>query len=437
MMEIFKSIRVYILVLVIPGLAMAQDTLSIDDAIAIALENNYDVRIAKNLSDIETVNNTLGIAGFLPTINLNGTRDFELNDTRQEFFTGEVRSGSNVRNNFAFANAALEWTFFAGMRIQTTKKQLDAFQEIGEVAALVQMENTVTQVISAYYDLLQKQKQMESIRDLIAISVERKYLADQRLNIGTGSGLMYFQSAVDLNTDSASLLRQEFLVLEAKVILNELLARDPHTAFEIDENIAFDENLNYPDLEQKLRAQNRDLMLARRNLDVAEMDLKLSQSTMYPELGVLSTYSYQRSESEIGFLQSNQTNGLAYGLTARWTIFDGLNNRTRNEIARVNIEQNLNERDQVELRVRSELFKMYAAYEMVKQLFDLEKKNVEVARQTLDIATEQMRLGIITALDLRLAQVNLIDAEFRLIQTGYELKLSETELIRLSGELIN
>jgi outer membrane protein TolC len=437
MMEIYKRISGFALVLVVSTTALAQDVLSIDEAIDLALKNNFDIRIAKNQADMERVNNTIGIAGFLPTINLNGTRDFELNDTRQEFFTGEVRSGSNVRNNSAFANAALEWTFFSGMRILTTKKQLDAFEEIGETAALVQMENTVTQVIAAYYDLLQKQKQMESIRDLIVISIERKYLADQRLNIGTGSGLMYFQSAVDLNTDSASLLRQEFLVVEAKVILNELLARDPNTEFEIDDEIILKENLNYPDLEQKLRTQNRELILARRNLDVAEMDLKLSQSTMFPEFGVLSTYSYQRSESEIGFLQSNQTNGLAYGLTARWTIFDGLNNRTRNEIARVNIEQNLNEMDQVELRVRSELFKMYTAYEMVKQLFELEQKNVEVARQTLEIATEQMRLGIITALDLRLSQVNLIQAEFRLIQTGYELKLSETELIRLSGDLIN
>jgi outer membrane protein TolC len=437
MMEIYKRISGFALVLVVSTTALAQDVLSIDEAIDLALKNNFDIRIAKNQADMERVNNTIGIAGFLPTINLNGTRDFELNDTRQEFFTGEVRSGSNVRNNSAFANAALEWTFFSGMRILTTKKQLDAFEEIGETAALVQMENTVTQVIAAYYDLLQKQKQMESIRDLIVISIERKYLADQRLNIGTGSGLMYFQSAVDLNTDSASLLRQEFLVVEAKVILNELLARDPNTEFEIDDEIILKENLNYPDLEQKLRTQNRELILARRNLDVAEMDLKLSQSTMFPEFGVLSTYSYQRSESEIGFLQSNQTNGLAYGLTARWTIFDGLNNRTRNEIARVNIEQNLNEMDQVELRVRSELFKMYTAYEMVKQLFELEQKNVEVARQTLEIATEQMRLGIITALDLRLSQVNLIQAEFRLIQTGYELKLSETELIRLSCDLIN
>ncbi|MCA1763393.1 MAG: TolC family protein, partial [Flavobacteriales bacterium] len=169
---------------------------------------------------------------------------------------------------------------------------------------------------------------------------------------------------------------------------------------------------------------------------VAELDLKLSKAQMYPEIGFVSSYNYARSESEIGFLQSNLTTGLTYGLTARINIFDGMNNRTRNQMAQITIEQNKHALDQTALQLENDLYNAFAAYEMARKLNTLERENVKVAQQTLDIAKEQMRLGSITAIELRQAQVNLVDAEFRQIQTAYELKLAETELIRLSGELI-
>ena len=435
-MEMFKKWILIIPVLLHAVPLLAQERLTVDDAIAIALENNFDVRIAKKQAELSATNNTLGMAGYLPTLAVDARRNFEINETRQEFFTGEVREGSNVKNNFLNGAAVLDWTLFSGFAVQTTRDQLKAFEEIGDVAALVQMESTATAVITAYYDVYQKQKQLEAIENSIDISSERKYLADQRVSIGTGSGLTFYQASVDLNTDSANLVRQEFLVMESKAILNQLLARAPNTAFDVVENFELQEDLVFGELLDKVKAQNRDLMLARRGLDVAELDLKLSKAEMYPEIGFVSSYNYARSESEIGFLQSNLTTGLTYGLTARINIFDGMNNRTRNQMAQITIEQNKYNVDQTALQLENDLFKAFAAYEMARKLSKLERDNVKVAKQTLDIAKEQMRLGSITAIELRQAQVNLVNAEFRQIQTDYELKLAETELIRLSGDLI-
>lgn len=436
MIERFK----FLILLLLLGLGsltgQTQEAMSVDEAIAIALENNFAVRIAKKEAELSATNNTLGMAGYLPTLDANVQRNFEINETRQEFFTGEVREGSNVKNNFLNGAAVLNWTLFSGFAVQTTRDQLQAFEEIGDVAALMQMETTAAAVVTAYFDVYQKQKQLEAIENSIDISTERKYLAEQRVEIGTGSGLASFQASVDLNTDSANLLRQEFLVTESKAILNQLLARSPDTEFEVVEDFGFREDLAFADLMEKVKAQNRELTLARRDLDVAEMDLKLSRAEMYPEIGFVSSYNYARSESEIGFLQSNLTTGLTYGLTARINIFDGFNNRTRNQMAKIAIEQNKTALDETSLQLENDLYSAFAAYEMVKKLFKLEQNNVEVAQQTLDIATEQMRLGSITAIELRQAQVNLVEAEFRQIQTAYELKTAETELIRLSGELI-
>ncbi len=434
-MKIFREFS-FLMLICMSGVSHAQDSLDVNGAIAIALEQNYDIRIARNDAEIARIGNNWGNAGFLPSLTANFNRDEEIIDTRQQFFTGEVREGENVKNNFLNGNVVLDWTIFGGMAALTTRDQLMAFEDIGRVGAQVQVENAVSQVIAAYYDLVQKQKQKKAIENAIEISLERKILAEERLRIGSGSGQEVLLASVDINADSAALIRLEYEIVDGKAVLNQLMGREPDTEFEVVTRIEIREDLIFADLSQKVMAQNRELTLARTDVQLAELGLKTSRSTMFPTLGVIADYRYQRSESEIGFLQSNQTSGLTYGVVARWTIFDGLQNRTANQIAKITIENSQQSLEQAELRLRSELYRYYTAYVTVSRLYGLEQKNVEVARENLDISTEMMRIGTITALQLREAQRSLIDAEFRLIQTSYELKISETELLRLSGDLL-
>ena len=434
-MNIFKPVT-FLVLLGTCGHSQAQDSLDVNGAIAIALKQNYDIRIARNDAEIASIGNTWGNAGFLPSLTANFTREDELINTRQQFFNGEVRAGDNVNNNFLDGNVVLDWTIFGGLAAVTNRDQLMAFEEIGRVGAQVQVENVVSQVITAYYDLVQKQKQKTAIENAIEISLERKTLAEERLRIGSGSGQEVLLASVDINADSAALIRLAYEIVDGKAVLNQLMGREPDTEFQVSTRIETMDDLIFADLSQKVMAQNRELTLARTDVQLSALGLKTSRSTMFPTLGVVADYRYQRSESEIGFLQSNQTSGLAYGVVARWTIFDGLQNRTVNQIAKITIENSQQSLEQTELRLRSELYRFYTAYVTVSRLYGLEQKNVEVAQQNLDISTEMMRIGTITALELREAQRNLINAEFRLIQTSYELKISETELLRLSGDLL-
>ena len=72
-----------LLLIAIP--VQGQDTLSVSDAVQIALENNFSIRIAKNNAEIANNNNTIGNAGFLPNVNANGsfTRRVQNNVTNQ------------------------------------------------------------------------------------------------------------------------------------------------------------------------------------------------------------------------------------------------------------------------------------------------------------------------------------------------------------------
>ena len=50
--------------------------LTIDDAISIALKNNFDIRVAKNDVAITKANNKPGNAGMLPTVGVSGSGSY-------------------------------------------------------------------------------------------------------------------------------------------------------------------------------------------------------------------------------------------------------------------------------------------------------------------------------------------------------------------------
>jgi outer membrane protein TolC len=68
---------------------------------------------------------------------------------------------------------------------------------------------------------------------------------------------------------------------------------------------------------------------------------------------------------------------------------------------------------------------------------ELEDSNVRNARQNTKVAFEKYRLGELNDLDFRQIQLKQVAAENQLVQAQYQLKLIETELLRISGRLVN
>ncbi len=434
MMKIKSSF--FMLVFMLGLKVQAQDTLTVQQAIALALQNNYSIIIASNEALIAEKNNTLGNAGFLPNVSANFSQTNNVNNTKQQFFSGDTREGKGVNSNSLNANIQMNWTVFDGMSMFVNRQKLGEFEAIGELNSRIQIEKTVSQVIVAYYDIVQRQKQIAAIRNAIEISAERKKISEERLSIGSGSGLELLQAQVDINADSSALLRQEYALANSKIVLNELLARIPETSFLVSGKIELQQGLVYDELLQKVTAQNPEIAIAKRNATIAALNQKQTRSNYLPGVSLNSGYTFSRSTSEIGILQYSQNSGINYGLTARWTIFNGLENKRLTQVAKINSSNLENQRLQTELRIKSDLYQIYTAYLSYSNLQRIEKENLGVANQNLFIATEKMRIGTISAIELREAQRNLVDAEFRLVMTEYEAKLAETELLRLSGQLV-
>jgi outer membrane protein TolC len=87
-------------------------------------------------------------------------------------------------------------------------------------------------------------------------------------------------------------------------------------------------------------------------------------------------------------------------------------------------------------KVQSAVAQAWNNYQGSLQLLSFEKQNIQVAEENYSIAEEQYKVGVITSIELRNAQINLINSKTRLLSVQNEAKMSETELLRLSGELL-
>ena len=154
-----------------------QISLTLEDAVKTAIENNFNIRIAQNNAVIQGVNNTRGNAGMLPDVALNFGQTFNINNTKQELANGEIRQGNGAQSRNLNANVQANWTVFDGMRMFVTKDRLEQIENFGKINLQLQIENTISDVMSTYYAIEHQMRRIETIHQAIGISRDRLALA--------------------------------------------------------------------------------------------------------------------------------------------------------------------------------------------------------------------------------------------------------------------
>jgi outer membrane protein, adhesin transport system len=418
--------------------SVAGQPVHLHDCIAIGLERNFSVLLARNYEEIAANNFSRGNAGFLPGIEMRAQQSGTLYDTEQTFVDGGSQRSSGDFSTSSNAGINMALTLFDGFRIQTTYNKLEAQREIGMLNTRLEIENLVARIASEYYNLIQQQRQLENLRYSVELSKERVRIDEERYLIGSGSKLQLLQAEVFLNADSSRLGRQYEEVRASRIRLNELMAMDDLNAQLIphDTVIVVDPGLAYEQLLNSAMENNTVLHISSRNSQLAEFDKKIVASHAYPYLALHSGYGYTYSTFQSGNLDAQSRYGLNYGLTLTFNIFDGHNQRRRESNAAIEVDNRRLVYESTEKNILAELLTIYNAYQNNLRLLELEIQNLEVARETLDIAMERYRLGALSGIELREVQKNLLEAEERLLSIQYRTKMAEISLRQIAGKIM-
>ena len=415
---------------------VAQDTLTLSQAIKIGLEKNFSIQLARNSYSIAKNNNTLGNAGMLPWVEANGGWRLSSDETEQTFKSVGTTTDKRDVNNLN-GNVQLRWTLFDGFSMFVSKEMLGNLQAMGEQSLQMAIENAVASIVVAYYDVTVQQQLVESIASITKLSHERLFVAKERLAIGDGSSLQVSQAEVDLLSDSTNLLKQRNAVVEAKLYLNQLLGRSPLTPFEVTGTIEAGTLLSTQDMLSQIMQNNRSLAIERLQLSNSQLTIKDIQSGRYPQLSLTSGYNFNKSSYSPGDLESTKSFGPSIGLTASVTLFNGFNVSRSIANARIAAESEAISLEQTEMQLQSQSLSYINSFNLAKMLMQTEQTAVNLAQKNLDIAMEKYKLGSISDIELRDMQNRLIGAQVRYIQAQLQLVNAEVMLQTLSGTIIN
>jgi outer membrane protein len=417
----------------------AQTILTVEEAVANALQKNYDIILSRNDSTIAAIDYSYRNAVFLPRVNATAGTLWNNNSQKQTLADGTKRDQSGLKSNNINSQVALSWTLFDGLKMFVLRDKAEQLLQFGELEVKDQIVNTVAAVINNYYNIVRQKQQLRSIEEQMSIDSERVRLAQYRLDVGVGIKPDLLQSKIDLNAQKAAQLQQQALIEQLKEQLNQAMAVPQFTMYDVVDTITINTHISLGEV-MNAAEKNPSMLMAKKNIDIANLTLKQTRGDFYPTISFNSAYNFSRTTNQVVINNFstlfNQVRGLNYGLTANIPILNNLNTRRLVKQAKWNIGyQNIVYENQKSLTDLS-VINAFQNYEQQKKALALEEENILLARENLDIVFETYKLGAATLLQLKLAQNSLADAENRLIEARYNAKVSETELMRLSGTLL-
>lgn len=430
-----KFSKYIILFLVSSSSLKAQELLTLDKAINFSLEQNYGIQIAKMQQQAADIQVFKGNAGMMPRVDWNANVGTALNSVNQKLSNGSEinRFGQSLSPT---SNVALSWTLYDGKRMYATLDRLKNQSQLSQVQTKMMVENTVLAVMRAYYEIMRQKQTVKFLETGIKYYEERLKITEERWQVGKGSKLDYLQSKTDLTTQQTEMVRAKNALKNAKIVLNDAMNRTSDADFEVQDATETMFEPTPDELRNKARTNNVNLQLLRKSTDISVISEKEVESQKLPRITLNSSLGYNLSKTNAGLFLYNQTVGLNTGVSATWNIFNG--EITRRQIQTAKINTNILQKQQLDLvqQLDFELIRAYNQYQADKELLVLEEENTKIVEENLQISLEKFKLGGSTILELNDAQRRFDTSLNRLVNARFNVKISELEMMRLSGELV-
>lgn len=433
-----KTFLPFILLLTLSS--SAQKLLTLEEAIATALQNNYAIQLSKNDSAVAALDYSYRNAAFIPRINATLGGNYNNNNQRQRFVDGTERKLNDITSNSYNAGVQLNWIVFDGLKMFVTRNKLEEFIKLGSLGIKQQVVNTIAEVINNYYAIVRQKQQLKALDEQIQLSTERVKLSQYKLDIGVGAKPDVLQSKVDLNAQKAAYLSQETLMVQIREQLNQLMNIEAESNYVVTDSILINMNVSYGEIQQNLEKNNPSLLITQKNIDIAKLELKERKAERFPVVSLNSGYSFNRvnNTATVNPFQPlfSRNFGRNIGFTVAVPILNNLNTKRLINQANMNIQYQQTFYQNQKSLLSLSVINAYKDYEFQKRILALEEENIGLAKENVAIVFQVYKLNSTTLIQLKEAQQSLQDAQTRLINARYNTKLAETELLRLKGEII-
>jgi outer membrane protein TolC len=402
----------------------------------LALAKNFNIKIAENTIRVAEGNANRDNFGYKPTINLNAGGNYNLDNSKATF-----QDGREVSLNFAASNSLnsavnLNYVLFDGYNRQFSLARGQQNVVASQINARFALESVLFQVFNAYYETARLESDFLNLVDILSISKERLERAKVNFEYGKNTSLDVSNAEVDVNTDSIAVLNQKQLLANAKHNLNFVVNNNILADFRVDTNVIFARNLSKEMLLSDLMNENTQVLLAKSDIKLSEIDEKLTMTSKLPTVSLNGDYGFNlNNNNPASFLSRATSNGLTTNLSVSWNVFDGGRRNIQEQnakIIRLNRELNFDLIYQQSIR---DFENAWTTYQNRLDIWNALTQNVVTSRLNFQRSEEKYRLGQITSLDFRQAQSNLINALTARNRAKFDAKLSEIQVFNIAGKI--
>lgn len=416
----------------------AQEVLTKQEAVQFTLENNFGIKIAKNDLEIAENNKSVLNSGFLPTLNGTAGASYDKNNQEATFQDGNVSAIEGAETTRYNAALNLNYILFDGLGRWYDYKRLKEQYNLSELQARETIETTILQLFTVYFEAARISENIEVLEETYSNTKDRLQRATYSFEYGQINKLDVLNAEVDLVNDSINLMNERQLLLNTERDLNIVLNRELEQFFVVDTTVNFIPALQIEDFLLEGEENNVRMLQAKSNMTINDFTLKSAKSVFLPTIGLTGSYGWNEGNFPVtNFLASNTSTGVSAGVNLTWNLFDGGGGITQIKNARLLLDSQDILQNQIEMEVKRDIANAYGDYTNRLKIFGLQEQNVLTATDNYNRSNERYKLGQITSVELRQAQINLLNAKTSKNLAKYNAKLAELQLLQLTGQLLN
>jgi len=425
-------ILLLILNILISGKINAQQSITLQDAISIGLENNYGIRIEKSNVEIAQKQNNWQYAGAYPSINFGMGFNNSFNERNNAFNETSVVQPS-LRVN---------WTLFNGFAVRINKSRFGLLESLSEGNSVMVIENTIQAIILGYYKIVLEKERLSVMKEVMDLSKDRYDYIQNRKDLGAGTTYELLQAKNAWLTDKSNFLNQQMIYRSAMRELGYLLGQKNVNEYTPADTLApVLNNYTLSDLKNKMESNNTTLKNQYLNLALLEKNIDYEKSGRFPALTFSggSNYNYypEKMNDSYDNLQAlNKTFSFYANFALSFNIYNG--NRVHTNIKIAEIEKEIGDirLEDMKHQLNNRLLNMYDLFEVRKELAVVAHENLETAKLNLEISTDKYKNGVINSFNFRDIQRSYLTTALYELSALYQLIASHTDLVRLTGGII-
>ncbi|AUC61648.1 OMF family outer membrane secretin [Cyanobacterium sp. HL-69] len=404
-------------------------SITLEQAIDIALENNRDLQRAK--LELQRSNESLRAAQARKRVFVDGTANVTEDGNQSQGFLG------NTNTFGAGAGVEVGYRISTGGRITATINRAQEEIRVSELEVDKISQDTVFTVSTSYYQLQNSDAQVNIAQ--AAVEDFTQTLRDAQLleRAGLGTRFDVLQAEVDLANANQALTRARADQRNARRELARVIGV-PETveyssADEVEERGEWDLSLEESIVLAYTNREELDQILALREINQQDREIALSEKR--PQVNLFANYNFNTTFADSRPVSTTGYNdGYSIGARLQWRFVDGGEskaNAQQEEISTIIEENNFDDRKSaIRLEVETAFNDLMANQE-----------NISTTEQAAITATESLRLarlrfqaGVGTQTDVINAQRALTEARGNFLQAIIGYNQSLNSLQRAVGE---